>query len=72
LDLQPDYNIGIKSSGGDNLTRNPNRGGIIQKITESVKKRYGLMTDEEKGWRIRSLWTKIKNYILLKSVIKAV
>jgi group I intron endonuclease len=48
LDLQPDYNIGIKSSGGDNLTRNPNRGGIIQKITESVKKRYGLMTDEEK------------------------
>lgn len=48
LDLQPDYNIGIKSSGGDNLTRNPNRGGIIQKITESVKKRYGLMTNEEK------------------------
>jgi group I intron endonuclease len=48
LDLQPDYNIGIKSSGGDNLIKNPNRGEIIQKITESVKKRYGLMTDEEK------------------------
>ena len=48
LDLQPDYNIGIKSSGGDNLTKNPNRSKIIQKMTESVKQRYGLMTDEEK------------------------
>lgn len=35
-------------------------------------KPYYLMTNEEKRWRIRSLWTKVKNYILLKSVIKAV
>ena len=48
LDLQPEYNIGIKSSGGDNLTKNPNKDKIIKKITESVKKRYDLMTDEEK------------------------
>ena len=46
LDLQPDYNIGIKSIGGDNLTKNPNRGKIIQKMTESVKQRYNSMTDE--------------------------
>ena len=48
LDLQPEYNIGIKSSGGDNLTKNPNRDNIIKNMTESVRKRYGSMTDEQK------------------------
>lgn len=48
LDLNPDYNIGLKSSGGDNLTNNPNKDKIIKKMTESVRKRYNLMTDEEK------------------------
>jgi group I intron endonuclease len=48
LDLQPEYNIGIKSSGGDNLTKNPNKGKIVKKMTDSVKRRYNLMTDEEK------------------------
>ena len=47
LDLLPEYNIGIKSSGGDNLTKNPNKDVIIKKMTESIKKRYNLMTDEE-------------------------
>ncbi len=48
LDLNPEYNIGIKSSGGDNLTKHPNKIEIVKKIKESVKKRYSLMTDEEK------------------------
>jgi group I intron endonuclease len=48
LDLKPEYNIGIKSSGGDNITKNPNKKDIIRRITESTKKRYKLMTDEEK------------------------
>jgi len=48
LDLQPEYNIGIKSSGGDNLTKNPNRDKIVKKMTESIKRRYNTMTDEEK------------------------
>jgi len=48
LDLNPDYNIGLKSSGGDNLTKNPNKDIIVKKMTESVKKRYNLMTEEEK------------------------
>ena len=34
LDLRPEYNIGIKSSGGDNLTKNPNKDEIVKKITE--------------------------------------
>lgn len=48
LDLQPEYNIGVKSSGGDNLTKNPNKVNIVKKMTESVKRRYNTMTDEEK------------------------
>lgn len=48
LDLHPEYNIGIKSSGGDNLTKNPNKDLIVKKMTESVKKRYDEMSDEEK------------------------
>lgn len=48
LDNSPNYNIGKKASGGDNLTNNPNKKEIITKISESVNKRYSLMTDEEK------------------------
>jgi group I intron endonuclease len=42
------FNIGLKSSGGDNLTNNPNREEIIEKIKNSLKIRYENMTDEEK------------------------
>ena len=47
LNLKPEYNIGLKSSGGDNLTNNPNRNNIIKKMSESLKIRYESM-DEEK------------------------
>lgn len=48
LDTRPEYNIGIKSSGGDNFTRNPNKYRIVEKMTELLKQRYDSMTDEEK------------------------
>ena len=48
LDLKPEYNIGLKSSGGDNLSKNPNKGDIIHRMTETIKKRYDSMSDEEK------------------------
>lgn len=48
LDLQPEYNIGIKSSGGDNLTKNPKRDKIIENIRQSIRKRYALMSEDEK------------------------
>jgi group I intron endonuclease len=48
LDLNPHYNIGLKSSGGDNLTKNPNKDIIINKMTNSIRDRYKSMTDEEK------------------------
>ena len=47
LDMKPEYNVGINSSGGDNLTNNPNKVEIIKKMTESMKKRYELMSPNE-------------------------
>jgi group I intron endonuclease len=47
LDSNPEFNIGIKSSGGDNLTKNPNKEDIIRRMTQSVRKRYELMSEYE-------------------------
>lgn len=49
LDTHPNlYNIGLMASGGDNLSNHPNREEIINRITESVRKRYENMTENEK------------------------
>lgn len=48
LDKNPEYNIGKTSSGGDNLSKNPNKNIIVQKIKKSVNDRINLMTKEEK------------------------
>jgi group I intron endonuclease len=47
LDSRPKYNIGLKSSGGDNISNNPNRSDIVKNISESIKLRYSKMTKEE-------------------------
>jgi group I intron endonuclease len=46
--LLPQFNIGKHSSGGDNLTNNPNREDIINRIGKSVRENLVLMTDEER------------------------
>jgi group I intron endonuclease len=48
LNLLPEYNIGLSASGGDNLTNNPNREDILERIKQKNKKRLDLMTDSEK------------------------
>ena len=48
LDSNPEYNIGITASGGDNISKNPNKKDIISRITKSVKDRYDSMSDDEK------------------------
>lgn len=49
LDKHLSYNIGMQPSGGDNLTKNPNRNIIINKIKESGKKwRESLNIDDRK------------------------
>jgi group I intron endonuclease len=48
LNFGPEYNIGLKSSGGDNITKHPNRSEIVKKITESVKKRFDSMSEDDR------------------------
>lgn len=48
LDSSPKYNIGKRSSGGDNISKNPNKDKIIEKMRNSIKKMYSEMSDEEK------------------------
>lgn len=45
--LSPQYNIG-SVGGGDNLTNNPNREQIIQKIRSTILSNIGNMTAEER------------------------
>lgn len=48
------YNIGICSSGGDNITNNPNKEIIVEKIKKGLLKRYQNETEEERNLRIES------------------
>lgn len=48
LDLTPEYNIGLKSSGGDNITKNPNKELIIKNIKKGGKIWRESLSDEEK------------------------
>ena len=47
LDLRPKYNIGLQSSGGDNISNNPNRDKIVKNISNGIKLRYSKMSKEE-------------------------
>lgn len=42
------YNVGCSVKGGDNLTRNPRRQEIIEKMSESLRHRYTLMSVEQR------------------------
>ena len=48
-------NIGLSTKGGDNLSRNPNRISIIEKIKNSIKDTLCGLTPDEK----RILWGKL-------------
>ncbi|UVD32212.1 putative homing endonuclease [Vibrio phage phiKT1028] len=41
-------NISLGARGGDNLTLNPNREAIIQKMTDHLKVRYSQLSEEER------------------------
>ena len=41
-------NIGLGSSGGDNLTRNPNKHVIVAKMTRTVRRSMSVLSVEEK------------------------
>lgn len=42
------YNISRKASGGDIISYHPNKQNIIQKMAQSIRKRYESMTPEER------------------------
>lgn len=42
-------NIGKSAVGGDNLTRNPNKKIIVDRMTKSINTRYSKMTDEDRS-----------------------
>lgn len=48
LDAAPKYNIGLSACGGDNITNNPKKDLIIDKIVKSTIERYSKMSNEEK------------------------
>lgn len=48
LDLNPKYNIGLKASGGDNISKNPKKNDIIKTMKENLGKTISLMSKEER------------------------
>jgi len=46
--LKPKYNIGLKASGGDNLSNNPKRVDIIKRMSITNKEKYQKLAKEEK------------------------
>ena len=45
------YNIGVRSSGGDNISNHPNKEDIKQKISTTMKKRYQNESIDKKNQR---------------------
>ena len=57
--LKPEYNVG-SIGGGDNLTNNPRRDEIIEKMTKTINENVAKMTEQER----KSRWSRNreKNY----------
>lgn len=53
LDSPLMLNIGLSAVGGDNLTRNPNRDKIIEKITNTLRKSVELLRKNPEEYRKR-------------------
>ena len=56
LNLNPEYNIGKQSSGGDNMTNHPNRNKIIQKRKVKIRNKINKMSNEDK----KKIWSRSK------------
>jgi len=62
LNLKPEYNIGLNSSGGDNFTNNPNKDVILKKITISIRNKIDSMSDNEKKLKFSKPLAKNPNW----------
>lgn len=48
IDTCGDYNIGLKASGGDNISKNPNKNIIVENIRKGIKLWRDNLSDEER------------------------
>jgi len=62
LNLDPQYNIGVTASGGDNLTNHPNKWEIIENIKSSMKHKIENMSNDEKMVRFSHPMEKNPNW----------
>ena len=62
LDKSPEYNIGKHASGGDNLSKNPNKIKITQNIKEGSKKWRDNLSIEERKEKLSKPMEKNPNW----------
>ena len=46
--LNPEFNIGKNSSGGDNISNHPNKKEIVDRIKQTINENISLMTEQER------------------------
>jgi len=69
LNINPEYNIGLSASGGDNISNNPNKNTIIENIKKGTKTWRDSLSDEEKKERFSKPLDKNPNWQGGKSFI---
>ena len=62
IDTCGDYNIGLKASGGDNISKNPNKYLIVEKIKEGSKLWRDSLSDDERKERFSKPLDKNPNW----------
>ena len=62
IDTCGDYNIGLKASGGDNISKNPNKDKIVENIKKGSKLWRDSLSDEEKKERFSKPLDKNPNW----------
>jgi len=62
IDTCGDYNIGLKASGGDNISKNPNKDVIIENIKKGSKLWRDSLSDEERKERFSKPLDKNPNW----------
>lgn len=62
LDSNPEYNIGLSANGGDNISKNPNKNFIIEKIKKGGKLWRDSLPNEERKERFSKPLDKNPNW----------
>lgn len=60
--IKPDFNIGKNACGGDNLSNNPNKEDIVNRIKQTINENLSAMTEEERKEKWGKIGTLNPNY----------